>query len=187
MAGLACRQLPVHLQNIVGAVARLAETFNMKTRGYPVNLIKKILVAQAAVLFMLAGSAAHAAVDEEVAARLKPVGDVCIEGQECAAVPAAATADAAASETAAAPAAAAGRSGEEIVAQSCGVCHGTGLLEAPLTGDKDAWNVRSDAAGGMDGLLAVAKGGKGAMPPMGTCGTCTDDELVNAIKFMSGL
>lgn len=154
------------------------------------KLIKKILVAQAAVLFMLAGSAAHAAVDEDVAARLKPVGDVCIEGQECAAVPAAATADAAdaaADESAAAPAVAAGRSGEEIVNQSCGVCHGTGLLEAPLTGDKDAWSARSDAVGGMDGLLAVAKGGKGAMPPMGTCGTCTDDELVNAIKFMSGL
>lgn len=146
------------------------------------NLIKKILAAQAAVLFMLAGTAAHAAVDEEVAARLKPVGEVCIEGQECAAV----TTTAAAGDGDAAPAAA-GRSGEEVVAQSCSACHATGLLDAPMTGDKEAWSVRFDAEGGMDGLLAVAKGGKGAMPPMGTCAACTDEELVDAIKYMSGL
>lgn len=150
------------------------------------NLIKKILVAQAAALFVLAG-AAQAATDEAVAARLKPVGDVCIQGQECAAA-AAATAGAAgeAADAAAAPAAA-GRSGDDIVARSCGVCHGTGLLDAPLTGDKEAWAARADAEGGLDGLLAIAKGGKGAMPPMGTCGDCTDDELLNAIKTMSGL
>lgn len=148
------------------------------------NLIKKILVAQATALFVLAGTAAHAAVDEEVAARLKPVGDVCIEGQECAAATAAV---AEAGDSAGETVAAAGRSGEQIVTQSCGVCHGTGLLEAPLTGDADAWAERFEAGGGMDGLLAVAKGGKGAMPPMGTCGDCTDDELVSAIKFMSGL
>lgn len=155
------------------------------------NLIKKILVAQATALFVLAGAATQAVADDSVAARLKPVGDVCIEGQECAAAAVAAAADVAdaagaASESAAAPAAA-GRSGDDIVARSCGVCHGTGLLDAPLTGDKEAWAARAELVGGMDGLLAVAIGGKGAMPPMGTCGDCSDEELVNAIKVMSGL
>lgn len=145
------------------------------------NLIKKILVAQAAALFVLAGTAVHAAGDDAVAERLKPVGEVCIQGQECAAAGTAAAAPAAGAI------AAAGRSGDEIVAKSCGVCHGTGLLDAPKTGDKEAWAARAELVGGMDGLLAVAIGGKGAMPPMGTCGDCSDEELVNAIKVMSGL
>lgn len=145
------------------------------------NLIKKFLVAPAAVLFVLAGTAVYAADDDAIAERLKPVGEVCIQGQECAA--AGTTASAA---DAGAPAAA-GRSGDEIVAKSCGVCHGTGLLDAPKTGDKEAWAARAELAGGMDGLLAVAIGGKGAMPPMGTCGDCSDEEMLSAIKVMSGL
>lgn len=152
------------------------------------NLIKKILVAQATALFVLAGAAQAAGGD--VAARIKPVGDVCIEGQECAAAEAslaAAETAAGGGEDAGAAAASAGRSGEQIVNQSCGVCHATGLLEAPLTGDEAAWAARLDAEGGLDGLLAISKSGKGAMPPMGTCGDCSDDELLNAIKFMSGL
>ncbi|TDQ37029.1 c-type cytochrome [Thiopseudomonas denitrificans] len=148
------------------------------------NLIKKILVAPAAALFVLAGAAAQAATDDAVAARLKPVGEVCIKGQECAAAAAAAPAEAAGGS---ASAAAAGRSGDDIVAKSCGVCHGTGLLDAPKTGDKEAWAIRAEAGGGMDGLLAVAKSGRGGMPPMGTCGDCSDDELISAIKAMSGL
>lgn len=146
------------------------------------NLIKKILVAQAAALFVLAGSAVQAATDEAVAERLKPVGEVCIQGQECAAAGTAAAANAGAPAVAAA-----GRSGDEIVTKSCGVCHGTGLLSAPKTGDKEDWAARAELAGGMDGLLSVAIKGKGAMPPMGTCADCSDEELVNAIKVMSGL
>ncbi|MBS7326322.1 MAG: cytochrome c5 family protein [Thiopseudomonas sp.] len=143
------------------------------------SLIKKILVAQATALIVMAGASAQAASDD-VAARLKPVGDVCIEGQECAAAAAGGAAPAAAGASAA-------RSGDDIVAKSCGVCHATGLLEAPITGDKPAWAARAEVSGGLDGLLAVAKAGRGAMPPGGTCGDCSDEELMNAIKTMSGL
>ena len=48
------------------------------------NLIKKLLVAQTAVLALWAMSA-QAATDEAIAERLKPVGEVCIQGEECAA------------------------------------------------------------------------------------------------------
>ena len=78
------------------------------------SLIKKILVAQATALIVMAGTSAQAASDD-VAARLKPVGDVCIEGQECAAAAAGGAAPAAAGASAA-------RSGDDIVAKSCGVC-----------------------------------------------------------------
>jgi cytochrome c5 len=37
---------------------------------------------------------------------------------------------------------------------------------------------------GIDALVASAKKGKNAMPPMGTCMDCSDAELKAAIEFM---
>ncbi len=51
------------------------------------NLIKKILLAQATVLALWAASA-QATTDEDIAQRIKPVGEVCVQGQECANAPA---------------------------------------------------------------------------------------------------
>jgi cytochrome c5 len=140
-----------------------------------VNLIKKILVAQTAVVALWAVSA-QAATNDDIAERLKPVGEVCIQGDECAAAGAA---------TAAAGGAA--RSGEEVVGKFCNACHGTGLLDSPKVGDTAAWQARADKEGGLDGLLATAISGINAMPPKGTCADCSDDELMDAIKHMSGL
>lgn len=140
------------------------------------NLIEKILVAQTAVVALWAMSA-QAATDEAIAERLKPVGEVCVQGQECAA----------AGGGAAAAAGSAARSGEEIYGKFCTACHGSGLLNAPKSGDSAAWSARADAKGGLDGLLKSAISGINAMPPKGTCGDCSDDELKGAIKHMSGL
>jgi len=152
-----------------------------------VNLMKKILLAQATVLAMWAVSA-QAMTDEDIAQRIKPVGVVCIQGDEC--DPAVAAATAVASADSAAPAAQAattGRSGDEIVSSHCAVCHATGLLEAPITGETAVWQERADAKGGLEGLLKNSISGINAMPPKGTCSDCTDDELLAAIKSMSGL
>ena len=139
------------------------------------NLIKKILVAQTAVVALWAMSA-QAATNDDIAERLKPVGEVCIQGEECAAAgPAAAAAGGAA------------RSGEAVVGQFCNACHGTGLLNSPKIGDAAAWQARADKEGGLDGLLAKAITGINAMPPKGTCADCSDDELLAAIEHMSGL
>lgn len=141
------------------------------------NLIKKILAAQAAVLALWAVSA-QAATSDDIAKRLKPVGEVCVQGEECAAAgPGAATAAAGGGA----------RSGEEVVGKFCNACHGTGLLDAPKIGDSAAWKARADKEGGVDGLLKVAITGLNAMPPKGTCGDCSDDELRGAIEHMSGL
>ena len=72
--------------------------------------------------------------------------------------------------------------GEKIYKQSCQACHANGIANAPKPGDKAAWAPR--IATGMDAMLAVAKKGKGAMPPKGTCMSCSDDELKSAIEFM---
>lgn len=140
------------------------------------NLIKKILVAQTAVLALWAVSA-QAATDEAIAERLKPVGEVCIQGQECAA----------AGAGAAAAAGGAARSGQDIYGKFCTACHSSGLLNAPKTGDSATWAARADAAGGLDGLLKNAINGINAMPPKGTCADCSDEEMTAAIKHMSGL
>jgi len=141
-----------------------------------VKLIKKILVAQTAVMALWAVSA-QAATDEAIAERLKPVGEVCIQGEECAA----------AGAGAAVAAGGAARSGEEVYGKFCTACHSTGLLNSPKTGDSAAWAAKADASGGLDGLLKNAISGINAMPPKGTCGDCSDDELKAAIQHMSGL
>ena len=84
-------------------------------------------------------------------------------------------------------AAGAARSADDIIARHCTACHTTGLLGAPKIGDTAAWKERADHQGGLDGILAAAINGINAMPPKGTCGDCSDDELRAAIQKMSGL
>ncbi|MDO8697119.1 MAG: c-type cytochrome [Pseudomonas sp.] len=114
--------------------------------------------------------------DDAIVERIKPVGQVCITGEECKGVGAVAVA-------AAGPA----LTGAEVVAKYCGACHTAGVLGAPKIGDGAAWKTRAGAKGGLDGLLKSAIAGINAMPPKGTCATCSDDELKGAIKQMSGL
>ena len=137
------------------------------------NLIKKILVAQATVLALWAVTA-QATTDDAIAERLKPVGQVCVMGEECKGVGAVAVAAGGAARTA-----------DDIITKHCGACHTPGILGAPKIGDTAAW--KADAEGGLDGILAKAISGINAMPPKGTCADCSDDELRGAIQKMSGL
>lgn len=139
------------------------------------NLMKKMLAVPAAVLALWAVTA-QATTDEAIAERLKPVGEVCIMGEECKGV-----------ETVAASAGGGARTTDDIIAKHCSVCHATGVLDAPKIGDTAAWKERADHQGGLDGILAAAISGINAMPPKGTCADCTDDELREAIQKMSGL
>ena len=69
-----------------------------------------------------------------------------------------------------------------IYKQACFACHDTGAANAPKLGDKAAWEPR--IAQGLDQLLSTAISGKGAMPPRGTCATCSDEDLRIAIEYM---
>ena len=73
------------------------------------------------------------------------------------------------------------RSGKEIYAK-CQGCHNIGVAGAPKYGDKTAWAPRIKR--GVEDLLKVAKTGKGAMPPKGTCFDCSDAELKAVIQYM---
>jgi len=99
---------------------------------------------------------------EAVAKRLQPVGRV---------------------EFGAPPAAPGQRSGEEIVKASCAACHQAGIANAPKLGDKAAWAPRIKS--GLNGMLAVAIKGKGAMPPRGGVADLSDLELARAIVNMA--
>ena len=103
---------------------------------------------------------------EEIDKRTQPVGKVTI----------------AAAETATTTEPAAPRSGDVIYNSLCIACHSTGLANAPKAGDSAKWSALMEV--GMDSLVDSAKKGKNAMPPMGTCADCTDEELKNAIQFM---
>ncbi|MBU2254174.1 c-type cytochrome [Pseudomonas sp. NPDC079086] len=139
------------------------------------NLIKKLLVAPATVLALWAVTA-QATTDDAIAERLKPVGQVCVMGEECKGVGAVAVSAGGGARTA-----------DDIIAKHCGACHTPGILGAPKIGDTAAWKERADHQGGLDGILAKAISGINAMPPKGTCADCSDDELRGAIQKMSGL
>ncbi len=109
--------------------------------------------------------------DKAIAERLKPAGEVCIEGDPCA------------SEVAAVASASSGpRSGEDIYNASCTACHGTGVAGAPKFGDAAAWEVH--IAKGIDTLHTNAVNGINAMPPKGTCADCSDEEVHAAVDYI---
>ncbi|MBI1365573.1 MAG: cytochrome c5 family protein [Alphaproteobacteria bacterium] len=71
-----------------------------------------------------------------------------------------------------------------IYERSCRNCHSVRETGAPLTGDAPAWRARIEAKG-LDGLVASARTGLNAMPPMGLCPDCTDEDFRALIEFMA--
>lgn len=74
----------------------------------------------------------------------------------------------------------------------CKGCHDAAMaaaMSAPAAGDAAAWAARAEAKGGVAGLVASAKAGVAgtAMMPAGGCGDCSDADLEEVVKFMSGL
>ncbi len=128
----------------------------------------KALILAAATLVMAQAYAETDAAAEKIHERIKPVGEVCV-GAECGGV---------------AVVAGEPRTGEEVYNTACTACHGAGILGAHKKGDKAAWDDR--LAKGMDATLKNALNGINAMPPKGNCATCSDDEILNAIKYMAG-
>ncbi|SHG26751.1 Cytochrome c5 [Microbulbifer donghaiensis] len=133
--------------------------------------MKKILSIVAALAVSAAAAMAQS-VDQEIAERIAPAGETCMQGDECAAA------------VAAAPAAAGGaaRSGEAVYNASCATCHGTGAAGAPKLGDAGAWGPRVDK--GMDTLYTHAINGFNAMPAKGLCMDCSEDEVKAAVDYM---
>jgi cytochrome c5 len=128
--------------------------------AFIVPIVGIILLVQ--LVISTPGADPNALKPESVAARLQPVGRVELG----------------------APAATPGaRGGEEIVKAVCAACHQAGIANAPKIGDKAAWAPHIKQ--GLNGMLATAIKGKGAMPPRGGAADLTDTELARAIVFMA--
>lgn len=107
-------------------------------------------------------------VEDAIAERIKPVGSVCVAGDDCA--------------KGLLLAAAGPKSGEEVYNQSCLACHSSGAAGAPKFRNAGDWTAR--LAAGLDTVYANAIGGIGAMPAKGLCMSCSDDEIKAAIDHM---
>ena len=113
-------------------------------------------------------------VQEAVAERVKPVGEVYIGS-----VPEGVGATAVAAPT---QVAAADLSGDQVYQQVCAACHTAGVLNAPKPGDAVAWAPR--LAKGNDTLYAHAINGIGAMPAKGGRADMSDDAIKAAVDYM---
>ena len=131
----------------------------------------KRVLAVVVLGFGLAAGAALASVEDEIRNRIKPVGQVCLQGEEC-------------GEAAAAPAATSSgpRSGSEVYDAACMACHTTGAAGAPVIGNADQWGPRIEK--GMDTLIDHAINGFNAMPAKGGCASCSDEEIVASIEYI---
>lgn len=107
----------------------------------------------------------------EIEARIKPVGEVCLEGDSSCGGPAVAVSSGP-------------RSGEDVYNAACMACHSTGAGGAPKLGDVAAWADRiakgnealhNSGINGIAGTGMMAKGG---------CMNCSDDEIIAAVDHM---
>ena len=145
--------------------------------GNSVSTLIAVALLVACVYALTAGRFAGDATPvapEVVAARVAPIGTV---NTDAAAVAAPTLAAAGGAITAASDA-----PGAATYNRLCQACHASGAAGAPLFGNKEAWAPR--IAQGMDTLLQTVINGKGAMPPRGTCGDCSDDDLRATIEYM---
>ena len=103
--------------------------------------------------------------------RIKPVGEVCLQGDSSCGGPAVV-------------ANAGPRSGEDVYNAACMACHSTGAAGAPKLGDAAAWADRigkgvdalyGSGINGLPGTGMIAKGG---------CMACSDEEVTAAVDYM---
>ncbi len=162
------------------------------------SLVIGILVAIAIILFVVAraigssleGKEVMAGPDyyKSVEARIAPVQQEAVAGQNNAALAikplAGATAEAGGSSAAAMPA-----SGKQLFDETCSACHGAGVAGAPKAGDKAAW--ASHIAKGLptlyDHALHGFTGSAGTMPAKGGRTEAPDALVEQAVNYMVSL
>lgn len=107
----------------------------------------------------------------EIEQRIKPAGEVCLQGDNSCA-------------GAGATASSGPRSGEEVYNAACMACHATGAAGAPKLGDVAAWAER--IARGTDAMYASGINGVAGtgMIAKGGCMNCSDEEVNAAVDYM---
>ncbi|OJA06172.1 cytochrome c5 family protein [Halomonas sp. QHL1] len=136
---------------------------------------KLIMSGLAALGFMAGTSSVYAQDDaarDAIAERLAPVGQLCLQGQDCG--------------TAAAPPSDSSSGGdidgEGIYGNVCSACHESGAAGAPVRGDEEAWAERTEQ--GFATLLEHSINGIGAMPARGGNPNLSDEEMEAATAYL---
>lgn len=167
------------------------------------NTYLKTALTVVAALIGTAGIVGSASA-QSAADNIRPVAQVCMQGQPCvgqpaggatASAPAAAEPAAPAATATAAPTEPAATAAAEVVAaaasdfdveaaynMSCMACHASGAAGAPMLGDEAAWNERLEK--GMDAVMANVMSGVNAMPARGLCANCSDEDLHAIVEYM---
>lgn len=136
----------------------------------------KLIIGCVAALGLGAGTAIaqEDADDAAIAKRLAPVGELCLQGEDCGSASAPAVASSSSSGGSV--------DGEAIYNSVCMACHDTGAAGAPIHGDEAAWADR--VTKGFDTLLDHSTNGFNAMPARGGNPNITDEEMLAVTKYM---
>ncbi|XKE45474.1 c-type cytochrome [Halomonas organivorans] len=136
----------------------------------------KLIMGCLATLGLTTGMAfAQEDVDREaIAERLEPVGELCLQGEDCGTAMAASGGGGSASSGAV--------DGASIYDSVCMACHETGAAGAPVRGDEAAWGDRTDQ--GFETLVSHAINGYNAMPARGGNPNLSDEEVQAAVAHL---
>lgn len=72
----------------------------------------------------------------------------------------------------------------DIYNHVCSGCHAQSLLGAPIIGQQANWEDRLQRAGSIEQLVYNAIHGINNMPPMGTCETCSKEQIRDTVLYM---
>ncbi|WFM71337.1 c-type cytochrome [Halomonas sp. CKK8] len=138
----------------------------------------KLIMGCLATLGLTAGIAVAQddAEREAIAERLKPVGELCLQGEDCG------TAMAASSGGGDTSSDGGSVDGEGIYNNVCMACHETGAAGAPVRGDEAAWSERTGK--GFETLLSHSINGFNAMPARGGNPNLSDEEMEAATAYL---
>ena len=127
------------------------------------------------ILSLSLSSVSAETMQEKIDKRIQPVGSLCMVGEPCAAA-----------QSVARPSLSEKRTGEEIYSSNCVACHASGAAGAPIVGANEAsvnaWTSRISK--GIGTLFANSIGGINAMPAMGLCMDCTDEDIKVTVCHM---
>lgn len=114
---------------------------------------------------------------DAIAKRLAPVGELCLQGQDCGT-----SASSTGSSTASSGSGGGDIDGQAIYNAVCMACHDTGVANAPKIGDSEAWSTRLKK--GTDTLYSHVINGFNAMPPKGGDPSLSDAEVKAAVDYL---
>lgn len=135
---------------------------------FAIKKMKTVVKVGVCALAVFVSALAVSAVSDDIKARISPVGELCMSGEECAAAQVV---------VASGP-----RSGEEVYTTKCVACHGSGAAGAPKLGDAAAWAPRIGK--GVEVLYTHAISGFNGMPAKGLCMDCSDEEIEGSVDYM---